>query len=143
MKIDTDLRLAIKAAERNQPQDTWTQRALREQASISDWMKKFPAKAKKALALREKAYKAAAIVSAAEAELCKEFGLRRAHEADNANKKFSFSHCGGNAEQFMRAGGKVHAESIKWKADSVIARLAAAEPKDAALILKGLGINWK
>jgi TolA-binding protein len=50
---------------------------------------------------------------------------------------------GDDAEQkFTKAGGKI-ANVRKWTAEAVIARLAAAAPKDRGKILKEYGINWE
>lgn len=50
---------------------------------------------------------------------------------------------GDTAEQkFTKAGGKI-ANVRKWSAEAVIARLAAAAPKDRSKILKEYGINWE
>jgi hypothetical protein len=50
---------------------------------------------------------------------------------------------GADAEQkFTKAGGNI-AKIRKWTAEAVIARLAAAAPKDRGKILKEYGINWE
>jgi hypothetical protein len=46
-------------------------------------------------------------------------------------------------KKFVKAGGIVPPEREKWRAEKVIAELAAADAKDAPAILAKYGIVWK
>jgi hypothetical protein len=138
MKIDTDLRLTIRSAEKAQPADDWQVRAKRDDEAIAAFLASHPAKAKKIQTLIATARKAEAQKDAAHKELCEAFGLK------HYNNKLEFSRCGDGKDLFVKAGGKLpSATGRRWKFDEVIAELAKAEGKQATAILKKYGINWK
>lgn len=140
MKIDTDLRLTIRSAEKAQPSDDWQAQARQQHEAIADLFKRKPALAKRAEHLRASADAHEKAASAAREALCKEFGLQR---NDSYDPKFQFSRCGDGRDQFVKKGGVIPAKFTRWKFDDVIAELAKADGKQAAAILKKYGINWK
>ena len=138
MKIDTDLRLTIRSAEKAQPADDWQARAKRDDDAIAAFLASHPAKAKKIHALIAVEKNAEAKAAAARKEICKQFGLR------GSGNKLEFSRCGDGKDAFVKAGGKLPSTAgRRWKFDEVIAELAKAEGKQATAILKKYGINWK
>lgn len=142
MKIDQDLRAAIRSAEKVQPNSNVDKWQLREEAAaeaIADFLKRYPSKAKKVHALVAAMRKAAKAQKVAEESLCEQFGLR------HYDNKLQFARCGAGSGAFEKAGGKVPPPVVKgepWKYDRVMAELAAAEPKQLKAILKKYGINW-
>jgi len=142
MKIDTDLRLAIKAAERAQPHESWDIRRDAEQKSIVDFFKKYPAKARRAKRLDADIATMEKKLAAAKKELCDSYGLQTNSRSDYKTG-FTYSNCGGSGANFTKAGGKIPAKYAPWKADDVIAQIARATAKEGAKIIKSLGINWE
>ena len=139
MKIDQDLRAAIRSAEKAQPQAaSWEVKEQANKAAIADFLKRFPAKAKKVHSLVASIKKAEAAEAAARAALCDQFGLR------HYNNAIEFSKCGDGSAQFEKAGGKMPTaiKGLPWKFDAVVAELAAALPNQKKAILKKYGINW-
>lgn len=140
MKIDQDLRAAIRSAEKAQPDvSNYEIRERAKTRAIEDFLKRCPSKAKHVAGLVASIQKGEKMASDASKELCAKFGLRR---YDN---KLQFSRCGDGGDAFVKAGGKLPPDRVpgeKWKFDHVIAELAAAEPKDLKRILKKYGINW-
>lgn len=139
MKIDTDLRLAIKAAERAQPHD-YDGRDKREQEAIARFLKDHPAKARRVRALAKKAKRCYAEYQKANALIHDGFGLQT---SENRGSGFCISGYGPSQERFAKAGGKLPLKTTRWKADNVIAQIAAATPKEGAKLIKNLGINWQ
>lgn len=138
MKIDTDLRLAIKSAEKAQPQDDWRTRETANKAAIADLFKRKPAIGVAAKKLVEKSQKAYTAYEAANKALCEQFGLRK--DSDG----FTFSNCDDGHKRFAKIGGKVPSQTTRrWSFDAVMRELATATPKEGAAILKRLGINWQ
>ena len=138
MKIDTDLRLTIRSAEKAQPSEDWQGRQKRDDDAINAFLAGHPAKAKKVHALRSTECTAEAQANAARKELCEAFGLR------HNGRAFEFGHCGDGKMAFIKAGGKLPTAAVRrWKFDEVIAELAKADAKQATAILKKYGINWK
>lgn len=140
MKIDTDLRLAIKAAEKAQPQDGYDARNKREQDAVIKFFAAYPEKAKRARLLSKQAAAAYARYQAADEAICKEFGLRR---MGGSQSGFQLGGCGASPNRFVKAGGKLPTRQVRWSADNVMAQIAAATPKEGAKIIKSLGINWE
>jgi hypothetical protein len=127
MKIDQDLRLAIRAAEKVQPANE----RYNERAAIDAFLKKNKA-ARKALE-RATVYrdKGAEYYKKAKAVMAK-FGLD-----DDAS--YVVDH-----DTFGRAGGATAPQrSGRWVAEQVIGRLLAADPKDRQKILLEYGIRWE
>lgn len=140
MKIDTDLRLAIKAAEKAQTKpDYWKQEAQKRK-DITAALKKKPALYKKAMGCVRRIIHAEKLEAAASKTLCDELGLRL---NDRVAKDFNFANCGDGQGRFEKAVAKLSfAKTTNWRADHVLARIAAATPKEGAKIIKELGINW-
>ncbi len=136
MKIDTDLRLAIKSAEKMQPQDDWRAREAANRASIAELFKRKPTIGAAAKKLLAKIKKAEETRLAAEQALCKQFGLRK----DGVN--FAFANCGDGAGQFEKVGGKLQQKHVRWSFDAIMRELATATPAEGAKIIKRIGIIW-
>lgn len=137
MKIDQDLRLAIRAAEKTHRlanQDSWQAKQARNQAAVAAFLQAKPTAAKviRAAAAKIKRLKAAIERHATQIALV---GLRSDHSEPPG---FALS----DEARFTKAGGKLPALPGRWSADGVIAQLAAAEPAEAKNILKRIGINW-
>lgn len=141
MKIDTDLRAAIRSAEKCQPvQNDYEARRKQEDATIADFFKRNPSKAKKCRKLAEDAIKAEALESSLRKKLCDHYGLRF------GDQRFQFSNYGGaNNAAFIKAGGRLpeSTKHIRWTFDKVITELASAEPKQLKGILAKYGIKWE
>ena len=138
MKIDQDLRIAIRSAEKAQPSTDWSVRDAQNQKCIEEFMQRRPAKAAEINRHVLTIAKAEAAEKKARAALCEGFGLR--HDGT----KLSFSNCGGGSVAFLKAGGKLPpTQGRRWAFDTVMAELAAADAKQATAILKKYGINWK
>ena len=138
MKIDTDLRLTIRSAEKAQPSDDWSVRQKREEEAIAAFMSSHPSKSRKIKALIKEEDEAEKRAQKARESLCELFGLR-----SNDQNILSFSRCDNNQAAFIKAGGKIPTAGKRWKYDEVIAELAKAEGKQATAILKKYGLNWK
>jgi hypothetical protein len=141
MKIDADLRAAIKAAEKAQPSDFLSERAKVADAAIQAFLKKRPALRKKlALLLQSRESLLLSLQKRTNDlnELVYPFGLRI---KDNKVCE-SFLCDDDDAEKFTEAGGVIPEMPKRWKADELIAKLAAADPKHRDSILKEHGINW-
>lgn len=139
MKIDTDLRAAIRSAEKCHPfnQDYEAKRAM-EAKAIEEFFKRCPAKGKLARKLAENALKAEADERQFRRMLCERFGLR------HCDGRFRFADCGGGQGAFIKAGGRLPTKAAaRWTFDAVMAELAAAEPKQLKAILKKYNINWQ
>lgn len=135
MKVEQDLRIAIKAAanaSKNQDKSK-TDRQL-----IEDWIKKNPAKAAKARAFIKRMRDADEIKTKAKFELAKQFGLCESHWQGLGE----FCIC--DEGNFRDAGGKIATKLPKFSEDQVIAEYAAAKTKqEAEKVLAKYGIVWK
>lgn len=140
MKIDTDLRSAIRSAEKAQPIENREMRSKREQDAISALFKLKPITARIVKDLSVKARKAYDAYNKAREKLCKEYGLQ---ESNNSTTGFCFSNCGDGQKQFAKIGGKMTAKYTRWKFDDVMNQLSAATPAEGKKIIKALGINWE
>lgn len=129
MKIDTDLRLAIKCAERAQPQDNYEARNQHRKESIAALLKlpKYAARYKAAKKEVEKADK----IRGKAVAFFDELGINIAcdHIRDEP--------------LFYKAGGKMMQRKNRWSYDAVMTQLSSATPQEGAIILKKMGINWK
>ncbi len=146
MKIDTDLRAAIRSAERCQPSSDHQKKRDADRAAIADLLNRCPKKKSKIIALIQKEIDADAAAKKAREDLCKQFGLRHySHGGENIRlEELEFSNCGKGGTAFVNAGGKLPPMGIRrWNFDEVMSELAAAEPKRLQPILKKYGINWK
>lgn len=138
MKIDSNLRAAIRAANNAQPNYGWEVEAEQNRQAIQSLFKSKPSLGKRAKALAAKEIKGQKDVNDASAALCAEFGLRF-----NSDGNFEFSRCGDGQDQFKKLGGKVPTKNVKWRFDAAMAELAGAEPGEEKEILEKYGINWK
>ncbi len=139
MKIETDLRLAIKSAEKAQPAESWEERNKAERKAIEDLIKK-PRVSLAVKRLVRTIQKSSKKLDECRSLLCKGFGLRI---RDTSTGELEFANCDGNRTAFVKAGGKVPVKNVRWRYDNVMAQLAAASDKEGRAILKKLGINWE
>lgn len=131
MKIDQDLRAAIRSADKAQP-DNHDVRSNIQQAAVEELFKRKPSTKQaweRAKRLRQTASDFGSRANAIESALgisfyCSKFNVR-------------------DEEAFAKAGGNMKPAGKRWKFDAVMAELAAAEPKQLTAILKKYGINWK
>lgn len=137
MKIDSNLRAAIRAAFNAQPNYGWQMEAEQNRQAIAALFKAKPYLGKRARALMAKEIKAQKELNAASQALCVEFGLRVSEGL------FEFSRCGGGHDQFKKLGGKLPTKNVKWRYRTAMAELVMADPSDEQTILKKYGINWK
>lgn len=136
MKIDSNLRAAIRSAANAQPQDDWRAKEKEEKESIAAFFAKYPARHKEAIRLIETEKKARATAEKASSDLCEKFGLT------HYGGETKFANCGRGSETFKKAGGKLPTQGVRWKFDAVMAELAAADEKQGAAILARIGIKW-
>lgn len=144
MKIDQDLRAAINAAAKAQPEYSHDTERLQIEQCVSALLKKRPAVKRKADALIEEAItlrdKKAVIDGKLDA-LLKPLGLKAYDFKITANFRRDLDD--EDAQKFIANGGELPPPSKrKWKAETVISRLASAEPKSRNAILKEYNINW-
>ncbi len=132
MIIPTDLRLAIKSAERAQNIDPdYEQRRKARRASIEALFKRKPAIARRIKHARKQITEATAIIEKAQ-KVFDQIGLY-AHRPDDFR----------NEDTFVAAGGILpNPPDRAWKFDEVMKELAGASAKEGAAILKRIGINW-
>lgn len=139
MKIDQDLRAAIRSAEKAQANtDSWEVREANEKKSIREFFCTHPAKAKRARHLAATITRTAKILEDSREELCKSFGLR-----ESGNEGFRYANCDSDRKNFEKAGGKVVRRLEKWRFDLVMAELAAAPCTQLKAIVKKYGIVWE
>lgn len=142
MIISQDLRAAIRSAEKAQPKTDWAARDQQQRDSIAAMMKKYPAKGRTINALVKAIKDAETKAGQARKQLCEKFGIRASTNRDQP--AFEFAGCDNSREIFLKAGGVLPVKPAeRWKFDSVMSELAAADPKQAEKILKRCGINWK
>ncbi len=131
MKIDTDLRLAIRSAYNAQHKDS---------TRIPDWRVNRDAaeaflKSPHGRAIKQK-------TDRLDVQIEK---LRIAKDAlfKSVGLSFDGSHVNDKAI-FKKAGGSIPPDGpALWKFDVVMAQIAAATPEAGQAIIKRLGINWK
>jgi hypothetical protein len=134
MKIDHDLRCAIRSAEKVQRnKDSYQERALRTKQAIATLMKSKPAIAKKIAKARAETARLSAELTRQTAVI-ESFGLR----AQGHDGELWLS----DDAKFTAAGGVLLQSPTVWGADRVIAELASADAKQGAKILARIGIQW-
>lgn len=131
MKIDSDLRAAIRCAEKSQP-DNHTIRAKAREEALANFFKQHPAKSRR-IASAASMRKEAKALNEKACDIEAEMGLRGWNGAVEI----------ANDDKFVKSGGKLKANGRAWKFDEVMSELAAAEPKQLKPILKKYGINWE
>ena len=131
MKVDADLRAALRAAEKGQQRnfETREQKRKERKAALDVFLKSSKPLAKKLKQAMADLRKAKAQVAAAEATMDK-CGVS------------SYSMDIDNDEEFRRAGGDIAPVHEAWKAETVIAELLAAKPQRFKAVLAKYGINW-
>lgn len=135
MRVDQDLRIAIKAAagcskNQNTAKNTFD--------LIAAWLKKFPKKAAKARALVKAIQAADAAEKKAREQLDKQFGLCPSYWRGNGE------FCMTDEAAFVKAGGQPATKLPKFDENQVITEYAAAKtPAEAAKVLAKYGIVWK
>jgi hypothetical protein len=135
MKVEQDLRIAIKAAAAaSKNQD----RSKSERVLIEEWIEKFPAKAAKARALAKAIVNADAAEQKAREQLEKQFGLNRS--SWRGHGEFTM----GDEYAFQKAGGEIGVKRPKFDENAVIAEYAATKTKqEAKKVLEKYGIVWE
>lgn len=128
MKIDSDLRLAIRASERCQPTSTWEQKNKDRQAAIKKVVGN-PKHAPKIKAAKARIKRLNAAIARAESVM-HELGLTA--DLDRIR----------DDALFYKAGGRIIPSLPKWTYDAVMKELAEATPAEGAKILKRLKIRW-
>lgn len=144
MKIDQDLRAAINAAAKAQPEYGYASEMQQITESVDAFLKKKPALKSKVeslgnqlakLAKKEKELKLKA------SELLYPVGLYLS--ADGVKANFRRDLDDEYAQNFVKAGGELPPPmQRRWKAETVLARLAAAKPDQRDAILKEYNIDW-
>lgn len=132
MIITTDLRAAIRSAEKKQPNRHGTNWELREKQKAEAFAKLTQSK-------KHKRVYAQAMVLRKESD-------RLAQKAGGVFTSIGLSFDGSKIYddvKFVAAGGVLPpTEKKPWTYDTVMAELAAADPKQGKAILKKYGINW-
>jgi hypothetical protein len=142
MKIDTELRRAITAMAKRQPEQTWQQKEEANKKAIADFFAAKPSAKRKVEALIRKAVKADKDRNEAGQSLCRDFGLRM--DSYEIGTEIVFARCDSENGAFIKAGGVPPSKHPdKWTIDSVIAQLTKATPQDGAEILRRIGVNWE
>ena len=109
----------------------WETRARKMTEAVNEFLKRKPAVQKKRAHARALAARAKALYDRANA-LLEPYGIDREDGGIRSEEKF------------VKAGGKLPAPPHKrWSADTVIAELAAASPKEAKVILARYNIRWE
>lgn len=130
MKIDTDLRLAIRSAEKAQSQDNWETKSAHRKESIAALLRLPKHAAKYKIACKQ--LQTSAKIRGLAAKFFDDLGI---------NTALDHIH---NDDRFAAAGGKMlPKKNVRWSFDIIMAQLVQAEPKEGAKILAKLGIKWK
>lgn len=131
MKIDTDLRLAIKAAVRqhNETKCDWTTYRNDQREAIKRLVAspKYRAKIKKA----QDGLKQAEELRDRHSKIFNDLGI--SSDLDRINEEHAFED----------AGGAVITKNKTLDVDSILADIAKADKKQAEKIIKDLGIKWE
>ncbi len=133
MKIDGNLKQAIRSACNSQPETDWKAQEREQRANLD----KFVATHKQARLTLARLKKLREESQELSQMLCRTFGLQLASEGP------AIASCDGAKERFKKAGGTLTERKSKWGFDSKMAEVAAATEKDALIILRGIGINWE
>lgn len=139
MRIETELRNAIKSAERHQPSRmSWQDKQKLLNAAISALIKtargnRIPLYQKQITSLEN-------ALTGVRKDLRKKYGLR----IDGKGFALANGDSADSIRRFKRAGGKYPVdEKPNWTTDQVVAELVAAEPKAMHKILAKYGIVWR
>jgi len=140
MKVDSDLRMALNAAEKAQVSPDWRARTQINAEALAAFLKTHPALHKKITALvtkKRKAKEASEAASKALEAVILPLGICYDSDTD-----IRVPDAQAYVDKFNAAGGKIPEEKVAWKASRVIARLVTADPADRQAILAEYGINW-
>lgn len=129
MKIDSNLRAAIRSAFNAQPKFSY--------ASAADKCKE----AAKALVQSNSEWTSAFRYIANRRQVIHDIENEIKTLLPNIGISEDFSIC--DEGTFERFGGVIPVEKPRWSFDAVMAKLAKCEPEEAEAILKEHGINWK
>ena len=144
MKIDSDLRAAINAAAKTQEDYSYDHARKIMQQAVDDLMKKKPGLKRRVGSLIQKTKVLSDKIENNHKKiklLLQPLGLCVYDETIEAQWHRDLD-CA-DAQKFKAAGGQLPSPmKRKWKADTVIARLAAAKPEQRHEILKEYGIDW-
>jgi hypothetical protein len=131
MKIDTDLRAAIRSAEKAQPDKGWQARTEAETKAIAKLLadnKALGGKVRAEIAVIEKASKQMERAG----EYLESLGITKSLERIRDH------------ELFVKAGGKVPLMGKRWTFDEVMSKLAAVKTeREGKTILRKYGIHWE
>lgn len=135
MKVEQDLRIAIKAASAaSKNQD----RSKNERVLVEEWLKKYPAKAAKARALVKAILAADTAERKAREQLESHFGLNRSSWTGDGEFRI------GDEQAFQKAGGEIGVKRPRFDENAVIAEYAATKTKqEAKKVLAKYGIVWE
>jgi hypothetical protein len=135
MIINSDLRMVIRSAEKAQVKPSWQEREKSKREAVASFVNSD---------LRRKAKINRALMKYAEASKAKNaardeihaYGLRTGDDDENPTLEIC------NEDYFVKAGGKIPADKLIWKFETVIAELASADQREGVKVLKKYGINW-
>lgn len=139
MKISSDLRAAVRSAEKTQPargSSSWQVKCDADARAVEKF-RNDPKNKKKIENALHKASLAMTNLANADQVLL-ELGLGRRHSHTGVKLEIS------DTDAFVKAGGDLAPEpAVAWRFDEVMARLAAAKTEEAGVaILAEYGINW-
>ncbi len=139
MKVDSDLRAAIRAAEKAQPEITWETREKAEREAIQDLFNRIPKHKRKAQALVNSINRHRKELDSCHSKLRDLFGIQLHDGKLQLHRREEY------LSNFEKAGGnlKFNEPKRRWRSESIIAELAAAKPAEAKAILKRIGIIWE
>lgn len=147
MKIPNDLRLTITAAAKAQPKFSYFTAGKELHALGRDLLKKHPAVKKSATAQAKKLQALKRQVDQVRDQLGKTLatiGLR--YSSDQVECNFSIHDIDETdneaVQAYVKAGGQLPKHAEPWKAQTVIAELAAAPPEQLNTILAKYDIQW-
>ena len=130
MKIDSDLRLAVRAAAKTQPQRNYQQEQDLQKKEVQRFLTSTPERAALHRKHQKNLLRARSLIADAE-KFYGQFGLQ-----SDGIRVWS-------DEKYKAAGGKLPPERSTWRAEKVLGELAAATPAEGKAILKKYGINWE
>lgn len=131
MKIDHDLRVAIRAAANSQPPRDHEKETAFEKAEIQRIVTLTPERSREHRNHQKQIARARKILFAAGGFYG---GLGICFDCDKPYVQHD--------EKFRRAGGKQPPKHSTWRAEKVLGDLARATPAEGSRILKNLGIRW-
>jgi hypothetical protein len=134
MKVDSDLRAAIRAAVKFQGVMTWFDKLKVQQDAIAELLKRNPAIKKRYIAAEKKLAKLRAAKELAENQLY-QFGFTLEARGNPGKVR--------DSEAFAKVGGKLPENyDQRFTEAQVIAELASAPESKRAAILKKYGMVW-